>query len=336
MAGIVEVRDLVKAFGEDVRAVDGITFWVKEGEIFGFLGPNGAGKTTTIRILVALLRRTSGEVLVAGFDPGRQGKEVRKRIGYAAQAAALDDDLSGAENLALVGRLHGMSKKQARVRADELLALLDLTEAAGRRAGTYSGGMRRRLDLAGALVHRPPLLILDEPTTGLDPQTRMAMWAHLENLRRDGSTLFLTTQYMEEADRLSDRVGIIDHGRLVALGRPDDLKAEIGADVVTVLLHEVEDRPALIEKVEAILRDLPGLSEIRHDEESVAAYVPDGAQSLLEVVRRLDGGAVDAAGLTLSTPSLDDVFLKHTGSRMRVEEVKAPPRTMMRRRRRNP
>lgn len=333
MSDIIEVRDLVKVFGEDVRAVDGITFSVSEREIFGFLGPNGAGKTTTIRVLVALLRRTSGEVTVAGFDPGRQGKEVRKRIGYAAQAVALDDDLSGSENLALTGILHGMSRKAARTRADELLSLLDLTEAAERRAGTYSGGMRRRLDLASALVHRPPLLILDEPTTGLDPQTRLAMWSHLENLRRDGTTILLTTQYMEEADRLSNRVAIIDHGHLVAMGSPAELKAEIGADVVNVLLHEVEDRPALIEKIEALLSDLPGLTEIRHDERSVSAYVPDGAQTLLEVVRRLDAAGIEAAGLTLSTPSLDDVFLKHTGSRMRVEEVTPPRRTMMRRRR---
>lgn len=334
MSEIIEVRNLVKVFGEEVRAVDGITFSVREGEIFGFLGPNGAGKTTTIRILVALLRRTSGDVLVAGFDPAKQGNEVRKRIGYAAQAIALDDDLTGAENLALIGKLNGMTGRHARQRADELLSFLDLSEAGGRRAGTYSGGMRRRLDLAGALVHSPPLLILDEPTTGLDPQTRMALWAHLENLRREGSTILVTTQYMEEADRLSDRVGIIDHGHLMALGSPDDLKADIGSDVVTVLLHEVEDRPAQIEKIEAILRDLRGLSEMRHDDQSVAAYVPDGAQSMVEVVRRLDSAGIDPAGLTLSTPSLDDVFLKHTGSRMRVEEVKPPPRVMMGRRRR--
>lgn len=334
MSEIVGVRDLVKVFGTDVHAVDGITFSVQEGEIFGFLGPNGAGKTTTIRILVALLQRTAGEVSVAGFDPAEAGSEVRKRIGYAAQAAALDDDLTGAENLELVGRLQGMSKKLAQQRAEELLSLLDLTEAAGRRAGTYSGGMRRRLDLAGALVHSPPLLILDEPTTGLDPQTRLNLWSHMESLRRDGATIFLTTQYLEETDRLADRVGIIDHGHLVALGSPADLKAEIGADVITVLLHEVEDRPALIEKVEALFGDLPTLSETRHDEQSVSVYVRDGALSLSEVVRRLDGTGIEPAGLTLSTPTLDDVFLRHTGSRMRAEEVKAPPRTMMRRKRR--
>lgn len=334
MAEIVEVHDLKKVYGQEVRAVDGITFTVKEGEIFGFLGPNGAGKTTTIRIMVALLQRTSGEVLVAGFDPAKDGNEVRKRIGYAAQAAALDDELTGAENLELVGRLQRMGKKQARERAAELLLLLDLTEAAGRRAGTYSGGMRRRLDLAGALVHRPPLLILDEPTTGLDPQTRLALWSHMENLRREGATIFLTTQYLEETDRLADRVGIIDHGHLVALGSPADLKAQIGADVVRIMLHEVEDRPALIEKVEGMLGDLPELTETRHDEESVSIYVRDGAQALAEIVRRLDSSGIEAAGLTLSTPTLDDVFLRHTGSRMRPEEVKPRGRSMMRRRRR--
>ncbi|MGH2813401.1 MAG: DUF4162 domain-containing protein, partial [Actinomycetota bacterium] len=219
-------------------------------------------------------------------------------------------------------------------RAEELLVLLDLTDAAHRRAGTYSGGMRRRLDLGGALVHRPPVLILDEPTTGLDPQTRLALWSHLEGLRRDGATLFLTTQYLEEVDRLSDRVAIIDHGRIVALGAPEDLKAEIAADAISITLHEVEERERLIEKIEGMMSNLAGLSEVRHDEESVAVYVKDGASSLPEVVRRLDTGGIQVKGLTLSTPSLDDVFLKHTGSRMRSEEVKPVGRGFGRRRRR--
>lgn len=333
MADIVEVADLVKTFGDDIRAVDGISFSVAEGEIYGFLGPNGAGKTTTIRILVALLPRTSGQVLVGGFDPQRKPDQVRSRIGYAAQAAALDDDLTGSENLELVGRLHGLSRSQARSRTEELLALLDLTEAADRRAGTYSGGMRRRLDLAGALVHEPPLLILDEPTTGLDPQTRLALWGHMEGLRRQGTTIFLTTQYLEEVDRLSDRVAIIDHGKIVALGTPEELKAGIGADSISIMLHETEEREQLIEKIEGMMRNLPGVSEVRHDQESVAIYVQDGAGALPEVVRRLDGAGIGVRGLTLSTPSLDDVFLRHTGSRMRVEEVKAASRAMGRRRR---
>lgn len=327
MSDIVEVQDLVKLFDE-VRAVDGISFSVREGEIFGFLGPNGAGKTTTIRVMVALLRRTSGTVRVAGFDPEREGAEVRRRIGYAAQTAALDDDLTGRENLEMVGRLHGMSRGASQERAQAVLTLVDLTEAAERRAGTYSGGMRRRLDLAGALVHRPPLLILDEPTTGLDPQTRLALWGHLEALRREGATIFLTTQYMEEADRLADRVAIIDHGKIVAVGSPRDLKAEIGADVVSVTLPEAEGREGLIESLERMFADLPGLSGIRHDEKSIAIYVRDGAQIVPEVVRRLDGGGIGVSGLTLSTPTLDDVFLEHTGSRMRVEEVRQPSRLM--------
>jgi ABC-2 type transport system ATP-binding protein len=336
LSEIVVVEDLVKVFGEDVRAVDGISFAVEEGEIFGFLGPNGAGKTTTIRILVALLRRTSGNALVAGFDPEKQSAEVRKRIGYAAQAAALDDDLTGRENLELVGRLQKMNGPAAKARAGELLELLELTDAADRRAGTYSGGMRRRLDLAGALVHRPPLLILDEPTTGLDPQNRLALWHYLEELRAQGSTLFLTTQYLEETDRLADRVAIIDHGRIVALGRPKELKAEIGADVISVSLPSTVPTDGLAEKIEGILGDLPGLSELRHDERSVAVYVKSGAQAVPEVVRRLDSAHIEVAGLTLSTPTLDDVFLKHTGARMRAEEVKPPsrmPRARGRRRR---
>jgi ABC-2 type transport system ATP-binding protein len=334
MDQIVEVRDLVKVFGEEVRAVDGVSFSVNEGEIFGFLGPNGAGKTTTIRILVALLHRTSGEVKVAGFDPERNSSEVRRRVGYAAQTAALDDDLTGYENLELIGRLQGMSKRAARGRAEELIRLVGLEEAALRRAGTYSGGMRRRLDLAGALVHRPPLLILDEPTTGLDPQTRLALWDHLEELARGGATIFLTTQYMEEADRLSDRVAIIDHGKIVALGRPASLKAEIGADAISIQLPETVERDSLVASIEGVLAGLPALSEIRHEDHAVSVYVRDGAQSLAEVVRRLDAAAIDVKGLTLSSPSLDDVFLKHTGARMRVEEVRPPSRTFLRRRRR--
>ncbi|MGH2704960.1 MAG: ATP-binding cassette domain-containing protein [Actinomycetota bacterium] len=334
MGDILVVKDLVKDYPGGVRAVDGISFSVAEGEIFGFLGPNGAGKTTTIRVIVALLARTSGKVLVDGFDPARQPNEVRQRIGYAAQAAALDDDLTGIENLVLVGRLHGLPSRDAKRRAVELIELVDLADAANRRAGTYSGGMRRRLDLAGALVHKPPLLVLDEPTTGLDPQNRLALWQHLEGLRNDGATLFLTTQYLEETDRLADRVAIIDHGRIVALGAPEALKADIGADVIQVTLPSVEDEPGLIAEVERTLADFPGLTELRHEAQSVSVYVKNGAQAIPEVVRRLDAAGIEVKGLTLSTPTLDDVFLRHTGSRMRVEEVTPPSRTPGRRRRR--
>ena len=239
---VIQVEDLVKLY-PGVRAVDGISFAIQPGEFFGFLGPNGAGKSTTIKILATLTRKTSGEVTVAGFDPDENPHAVRRAIGFAMQEVGLDDLATGRENLVLQGLLYGLSRDQSRQRSDDLLDLLGLSgPPARRKVGTYSGGMRRRLDLAMALVHRPKLLFLDEPTTGLDPQSRLAIWEHLEHLNRDeGVTNFLTTQYMEEADRLCQRIAIIDLGRLVAEGTPTSLKADIGADVVN--LDSLAKRP---------------------------------------------------------------------------------------------
>ena len=240
---VIEVRDLVKVYGRDTRALDGITFDVAHGELFGFLGPNGAGKTTTIRILATLLRPTSGVARVAGLDVASHPHEVRERLGLAMQTPTLDAFSTGRETLELAGRLHRLPAGQLRRRADELLELMGLASVAKKLTGTYSGGMKRRLDLASALMHQPPLLILDEPTEGLDPQSRTALWEELERIGAEGTTMLLTTHYMEEADRLCSRLAIVDNGRIVVEGGPQELKETVGADSV-VLAARVEQRRA--------------------------------------------------------------------------------------------
>jgi len=317
---LIEVEQLTKVYPDGTRAVDDISFVVKGGEVFGFLGPNGAGKTTTIRVLVTLLAKTSGRALVAGHDVDREPEEIRKLIGYAGQFIGIDIDLTGRENLILQGRLHGMSAADAGRRSELLLEMFGLTDAGNKRAGAYSGGMRRRLDLVQALVHEPPLLFLDEPTTGLDPQTRNALWRHLEELRAGGTTIFLTTQYMEEADRLCDRLAIIDHGKIVVSGEPAELKAGVGGDVVTVALPEGTD-VALVERAKRAVAGFPGAGEPTTFDHSVAVPVKDAGRSLSEIVRRLDEEGVPIAQLSFTTPTLDEVFLKYTGERMRVEET---------------
>ncbi|MGH8873830.1 MAG: ATP-binding cassette domain-containing protein [Acidimicrobiia bacterium] len=331
---IIEVLDLVKVYPGEIRAVGGITFSVRPGEVFGFLGPNGAGKTTTIRMLITLLRPTSGQALIDGIDVQRRPEEVRSRIGYAAQFIGVDDDLTGRENLILQGRLQGLRSTVAAVRADELLEVMDLTEAAGRRAATFSGGMRRRLDLAQALVHGPRLLFLDEPTTGLDPQNRRALWEYLRRLNADGVTIFLTTQYLEEADELAQRLAIIDQGRLVAEGSPESLKAELGGDVITVGLPEGADEEQA-GRAGRVLTGLDGAGTVKAYDHSVSVFVKDGSRRLADVVRRLDEAGVPMARLELAEPTLDDVFLRHTGERMRAEEVRPPSRVPGMRRRKS-
>jgi ABC-2 type transport system ATP-binding protein len=319
---LIEVTDLVKVFDKDIRAVDGISFQVDEGEVFGFLGPNGAGKTTTIRILVTLSEATSGTAIVDGFNVETDPNAVRERIGYAAQFIGVDGDLTGRENLVLQGRLHGMSPDEAKVQADRLLEVIDLAEAADRKAGTYSGGMRRRLDLAQALMHEPRLLFLDEPTTGLDPQNRHALWEYLRELNRDGVTIFLTTQYLEEADALTDRIAIIDNGKIVVDGTPDELKAGIGGDTITVTVDDTERAAATLEALDAV-------HDVQTVDHSVTIYVADGGSRVAEVVRALDAAGISPHQLELSEPTLDQVFLKHTGEQLRVEEVAQPSRMVM-------
>lgn len=318
---LIEVVDLVKVYPGDIRAVDDITFGVDEGEIFGFLGPNGAGKTTTIRILVTLLTATSGTARVDGIDVAEHPEEVRKRVGYAAQFIGVDDDLTGRENLVLQGRLHGLSKAQAKARGDELLEILQLTDAADRRAGTFSGGMRRRLDLGQALAHGPRVLFLDEPTTGLDPQSRRALWAYLRELNDRGVTIFLTTQYLEEADTLARRLAIIDNGKIAVEGTPTALKDDLGGDAITVTLG-AETPPSDVERISGLLSRFSDAGTARTYDHAVRVFTHDAAGRLADVVRALDGEGISVARLEVSEPTLDDVFLRHTGAKMRVEEVK--------------
>ena len=320
MMDLIEVEGLVKVYPDGTRAVDDVSFQVAEGELFGFLGPNGAGKTTTIRILVTLLPKTSGEARVAGVEVDADPETVRRTIGYAAQFIGVDDDLTGLENLVLQGQLHGMTAADARRRADELLEIFALVPAADKRARAYSGGMRRRLDLAQSLVHQPPLLFLDEPTTGLDPQTRNALWQHLEELNKEGTTIFLTTQYLEEADRLCERLAIIDNGKIVVTGSPKELKEEIGGDVVTLTLPEDAGDEVLRRAVTA-LSELPGAGEPSTFDHALSITVKNAGAALSDIVRRLDDAGVPVAQLALSSPTLDEVFLRHTGERMRVETL---------------
>ncbi|HTO25437.1 MAG TPA: ATP-binding cassette domain-containing protein [Gaiellaceae bacterium] len=303
----IEAEDLVREFKKGPRAVDGIDLAVTTGEIYGFLGPNGAGKSTTVLMLTTLLPPTSGTARVGGFDVVHEGPHVRQAIGAALQEAALDPLLTGREHLRLQASLQALPRETRAARADELLERVGLTEAADRKVKGYSGGMKRRLDLALALVHRPRILFLDEPTTGLDIQSRTALWEEVRRLARDeGVTVFLTTQYLEEADVLADRVGIIDHGHIVAEGTPDALKAEIGRPTVEAVPANDGDR----ERTEAILSRF---GEAVPSGRGVAVRLRTGAADLAEVVRALDGEGVAVSQLQLHQPSLDDVFLAKTG-----------------------
>jgi ABC-2 type transport system ATP-binding protein len=314
----IEVRGLVRDFKGGIRAVAGIDLEVAPGEIYGFLGPNGAGKSTTVHMLTTLLPPTAGSARVGGFDVVRQGPEVRRTIGAALQEAALDPLLTGREHLKLQLALHGIPRAERPARTDALLERVGLRLAADRRIGGYSGGMKRRLDLALALAHRPRILFLDEPTTGLDPQSRSALWDEVVRLKRDeGVTVFLTTQYLEEADLLADRVGIIDHGRIVAEGTPASLKAEIGRPTVEAL-------PANGTETAALEGILERFGELQPSTAGVAVRL-DGQGDLADVVRALDSAHVRVADLHLHAPTLDDVFLAKTGRSLEGSEEPPEP-----------
>jgi ABC-2 type transport system ATP-binding protein len=305
--GIV-VERLERVFKGGIRAVDGIDLEVAPGEIYGFLGPNGAGKSTTVHVLTTLLPPTSGRATVAGFDVVREGPKVREAIGAALQEAALDPLLTGREHLRLQTALHDLPRADRGARTNELLERVGLTLAADRKVKGYSGGMKRRLDLALALVHRPRILFLDEPTTGLDPQSRTALWQEVGRLsHEDGVTVFLTTQYLEEADVLADRVGIIDHGRIVAEGTPARLKAEIGRPTVEAVPHEAGDFAAVAGVLERFGERTPGPPD------AVSVRLEQGEEELADIVRALDAEGLRVARLALHAPTLDDVFLAKTG-----------------------
>jgi ABC-2 type transport system ATP-binding protein len=307
----IEVNQLVREFRKGPRAVDGIDLSVQTGEIYGFLGPNGAGKSTTVLMLTTLLPPTSGSAFVGGYDIVRQSTQVRETIGAALQEAALDNILTGREHLMLQATLQGISSRRRKTRAQELLERVGLTEAADRRVGGYSGGMKRRLDLALALIHEPSILFLDEPTTGLDPQSRAALWEEVSRLARDeGMTVFLTTQYLEEADALADRIGIIDRGHIVAEGTPTQLKAEIGSPSVEVAPCNTADTDTL---AELLSRFGPPKRGARG---AVTVQLPGGEGELAEIVRLLDQNDVRVETLQLHQPSLDDVFLAKTGRKL--------------------
>ena len=321
MPNIISVEDLVIVYSDGTRAVDGISFDVREKEFFGFLGPNGAGKSTTIKTLTTLLRKTSGKVSVAGFDLDKSPAEIRSAIGVLSQETSLDVDLTGRENLRLQGRLQQLHGKLLEDRVEELLKMVQLDEVAGKPAGRYSGGMRKRLDLASALIHNPKLLFLDEPTTGLDTQSRAAIWEYLERLNKEeGITIFLTTQYLEEADRLCRELSIIDHGKLIAKGSPAELKATVGGDAITMELKGGDD-PAMKSKAKEIIRTIQGITKVVDSDGGVVAYALDASQVIAEVVTSLDRSGIRPGSLTISSPTLDDVFLRQTGRRIRSEEL---------------
>src|SRR6187397_352138 len=304
----IEAARLARTFKGGIKAVDGIDLRVEPGEIYGFLGPNGAGKSTTVHMLTTLLPPTSGTARVAGFDIVKQGPHVRQAIGAALQEAALDNLLTGREHLRLQCALHGISRADRKVRAQELLERVGLTLAADRKVGGYSGGMKRRLDLALALAHRPSILFLDEPTTGLDPQSRSALWTEVARLaREDGVTVFLTTQYLEEADALANRVGIIDNGRIVAEGTPEALKAKIGRPTVEAIPADGTDTAAVAQILVRFGERTDGSPK------GVSVRLARGIEDLAEIVRALDAEGARVADLHLHAPSLDDVFLEKTG-----------------------
>ncbi len=323
MTSAIVARGLRRIFPPALAAVDGIDLDIAPGRIFGFLGANGSGKTTTVRMLTTLLRPTEGSATVDGLDVVKDASKVRACVGVALQDASLDMVMTGRETLALQSRLYRVPRSETGQRVNDLLRIVDLEEAADRRVGTYSGGMQRRLDLAAALVHRPRIVFLDEPTTGLDPISRDAIWRYVEELNRsEGVTFFLTTQYLEEADRLAHEVAIMDRGRIVAQGAPAELKASVGADVVTVRLEDQDFQP---DRAVAALKAINGLSDIRVVGDSVVVYTKDGSSAIAPIVRALDESSVAVEEITLARPSLDDVFLRKTGHHMEANDVNMEP-----------
>ena len=305
--GLVKVYRSRKS---EVRALDGLDLTVAEGSVLGMLGPNGAGKTTAVRVLTTLLRPDAGRATVAGFDVVRQAQEIRRIIGLSGQYAAVDENLTGRENLRLFGRLYQLTWAEARGRASDLLEQFGLADAADRTVKTYSGGMRRRLDLASALIGRPRMLFLDEPTTGLDPRGRLGMWEIIRGLVREGTTLLLTTQYLEEADELANTIAVVDHGKIIARGTADELKAKVGGERIEVVVH---DRGDLARATLLLVRATEGEHSVDEHVRRIMVPARGGARSLVQVVRDLDEAGIAIDDIALRRPTLDDVFLTLTG-----------------------
>ena len=323
MTNAIEAEGLVKVYrarrgSAEVRALDGVDLHVPQGTVLGLLGPNGAGKTTMVRILTTLLRPDAGRATVAGYDVVKQSNEVRQSIGLSGQYAAVDENLTGWENLYMFGRLYGMPKAEAKSRADELLEQFTLSDAGGRTIKTYSGGMRRRLDLAAALIGKPNLLFLDEPTTGLDPRSRLGMWDVIRGLVREGTTLLLTTQYLEEADELADTIAVVDTGKIIAQGTADELKAQVGGERIEVV---VKDRALLPQARELLAVQAQGDVDFDEHTRRLTAASTGGAQQLVSIVQAMGDAGIGIDDITLRRPTLDDVFLTLTGHHTADESV---------------
>lgn len=318
MTTMIEVDDLVEVYPDGEKAVDGVSFKVDEGEFFGFLGPNGAGKSTTIKVLTTLLEKTSGSIRISGYDLDKDSKSIRKIIGVQFQETTVDRDLTGRQNLQLQGNLQRMKSRALERRIDDLLALVGLSDVADKKVAYYSAGMSKRLDLACTLVHSPKLLFLDEPTVGLDPQSRAMVWKLLQGLNSSGVTIFLTTQYMEEADKLCNRISIIDHGRIVVAGSPTELKRMVEGDRITV---EVENGNGGLtsDACEKIAGSVEGVVKVLPKDNFLLLYADDGSKTVPKIVRALDDMGISMASVSVSSPSLDDVFLQRTGKTIRQE-----------------
>ncbi len=313
--GTIQAENLVKVYNGTIRAVDGVSFDVKAGEVFGFLGPNGAGKTTTVSMLSAGLRPTAGRAVIDGLEVSADPEEVKRRIGVIFQESTADGDLTGLENLEVAAGCYGIPATEARSRAKVLIEQMQLTDAADRYAKTYSGGMRRRLELAVGLVHSPRVLFLDEPTLGLDPQGRAGFWGFIQKLQKEnGMTVFVTTHYLDEADGMCDRIAIIDHGKIVAAGTPNELKDKIGGDVVTLKTASGAS------PITTLLQALPGVHSVQHSDGSYRVKVQSGETFVPLAVDAATRAGVGITGVTVKRPSLDEVFLDYTGREYREEE----------------